>query len=351
MSVKFRYQIPLLVLALIASFGLALYLYFEHRDKQAFFVRMARHAGQWHDHAMPPGTLVAGDGKVEVFGSGQSLPQYRSSGYQEPVYRPDGNRAGGLSLAGYRTLGPDDLPAIQNASYSFASSVLPVYWPRHYRGRVMILLHGWGCDPHDWKTRSVATAQAELYGVALVAPDLKKANYLSRWYRETDPRMKNGIPLPGILWTGAVLPAWIRNEFRDPEIRVAGCSTGARGALMAAAFFPSNFSGVGYFSGDWDIVIDKGALYGMAYGRLGDFRKRWVLDNAACLVGSFRDIRVYGAHSARDGTTPVFQTRMMKEAMERAGISCRIDIDDHGGHDWDYWNSKLPQMFSFLYSE
>jgi len=351
MSVKIRYQIPLLLLLAAGMSCVCLHLHSEYRSKLVFFGKMEQYAGNWHTFIMPPGTLVENDGDITVFESRKVLPQYSSPGYQEPVYRKEAKNISQIVLTGYKPLGPDDLPKKQNIHYRFLESKVLVYWPRHFSGRVMILLHGWGDNPGEWEKRSVVTGQAERYGVALVVPDMKKANYLSRWYPETNQQLKNGIPLPGILWAGAALPAWIRVVFRDPAIHVAGYSTGARGALMTAAFFPSSFKGVGYISGDWDIHEDKGELYKMAYGPVGEFRKRWVLDNAACLVDSFRDLRVYAAHSSLDRTTPASQTMMMKEALERAGVTCRIDIDDHGGHNWDYWNSKIPQLFSFLFPE
>lgn len=351
MSVKIRYQIPLIMLFVACLIGISLLLYSEYRNKQDFFSRMERYAGQWHEFILPAGTLSVNNGEIAVYGDKVNLPQYRSPGYREPIYRKETNNTSGIALVGYKQLGLDDLPKMQNTNYPFSESKLLVYWPRNYSGKVMILLHGWGFDPREWKTRSVVAGLAERFGVALVAPDMKKANYLSRWYHETNPQLKTGIPLPGILWAGAVLPAWIRGTFRNPAIHVAGYSTGARGALMVAAFFPDNFSGVGYISGDWDIVVDKGILYQMSYGSVDEFRKRWVQDNAACLVGSFIDHRVYAAHSAHDRTTPAFQTVMMKDAMERAGIICHVDIDNHGGHDWDYWNRKLPELFYFLSPE
>lgn len=341
----------LILISILVLICIALAIIISQLEERArFFRRMARAQGRWIELPVPVGDLIASGDKITVFGHVFALPSFKNGDYRTPLY----SRQKGKLLFEKYTI--DQLTNTADpvlSVHGFSGRKVWLYWPRKYRNRMMILLHGWGSLHHAkvWQ-RGILEKLAETHGVALLAPEMGRANYLSRWYGETHDSMKYKMPIPGTLWVGAALPVWISANFFNPELFIAGYSTGSRGALMAAAFFPGNFKGLGYVSGDWDLIEDKGNLYVMAFGPLNKKnRVRWIVDNAAYLAHRYRGLRVYGAHSTRDEVTPAFQTELMKQALTNLRVENSIEIDGKipGGHNWRYWNRVFPLMFKYLF--
>lgn len=322
----------------------------EQEERARFFQEIALNQGRWIKYPVPGGDLIATGNQITVFDQKFTLPSFENNDYHTPLYSHPG---GNLKFQSYKTNQLTNITAPVLSVQGFPGREAWLYWPKQYKNRMIILLHGWGNNHHAkvWQRPEIARL-AEEHGVALLVPEVGRANYLSRWYEETHYSMKNKMPIPGTLWVGAALPAWIKKHFFNPKLYIAGYSTGSRGALMAAAFFPRNFKGLGYVSGDWDLIEDKGDLYVMAFGPLNKKnRVRWIVDNAAYLAHRYRGLRVYGAHSTKDDVTPAFQTALMGQALASLHVDNKIEIEGKtpGGHNWDYWNRVFPLMFKYIF--
>lgn len=238
----------------------------------------------------------------------------------------------------------------RSVSNTYRCNTVPVrfYMPANYRYRVMILLPGWRHPNSVWEKYSVLFQLAEQYGVALVMPQMGRANYLTRWYPETRGQMKWQGGIPSLLWVGRVLLPWIRERFGSVPLYVAGYSTGARGAMMSATRYPV-FAGAGYLSGDWDLVTDQGLLYRWSLGLMEKFPCRWRRDNSKYLAYRLKDTRVYASHGLKDRTTPAGQTELMHRDLDRLKIDNVLELDASGGHNWAYWNRQFPRMFRWFF--
>ena len=223
------------------------------------------------------------------------------------------------------------------------------YIPKKDTGRSLILLHGWNQKAEMWRTKTKAVKLAEKYGITLILPSMRTSNYLIEYYPETR-RIMRWSPVPGVLWIGRVILPWIRNTLNPKFLYIAGVSTGARGAIMIGELFPE-FKGVGYISGDWDVIKDKGNLYKMSFGSLKKFRSRWADHNTAYMAAKLKGTKVFIAHSTNDKVTPAWQTALMQTDLKKLGITTRYCMDSSGGHTWQYWNSRLPVMFQFWFAK
>lgn len=222
---------------------------------------------------------------------------------------------------------------------------LAIYRPRRPKQRLLILLHGWNQSLRHWQRHTRVARLAERYGVTLVAPDMGKSNYMTRYYPQTKTRWWS---IPGTPWVGKVLLPRLKQQYPDSKLYIAGVSTGARGALMVAEHFP-RFQGVGYMSGDFDICVLNDRLSIASYGPLARYRRRWERDNTRRLAQRLLGMRVFAAHALDDTVSPAAQTRLMQKELQRLNVQARFVFDPRGGHGWKYWDSRLKAMFRWWF--
>lgn len=249
----------------------------------------------------------------------------------------------------------------------------------------ILLLHGMTDDQTGWLRRSLAENYAEKLGICLILPNADLSFYTDMAY--------GGDYLT---FLAEELPAFLREYFPLAPFReknfVAGNSMGGYGAFLLAMRYPQRFAAAFSLSGpmkiSWicRILSDPGLAALYATGDTPRLREE-VLRIAAqekipeLLINSLLEsgdmTRIFwgmfgGGECSPDGSSLDLLTLMegerfsespvdlyafcgkqdyhyesnllFEKAAKRAGIKYRLNTGD-GGHDWDYWNRKLPEIF------
>ncbi len=260
-----------------------------------------------------------------------------------------------------------------------SSAEMQIYFPNGYRqgskARTLIALHNTSGDMREWERNTKIEGFANMYGFVIVCPNMGSTIYETKYYPETT-RKWNGIP--GGKWVGEVLIGYLQRRFslaRDRDrTGIFGASSGARGALLIAATYPSHFSVAGGLSGYYDSVsLPRTALLESVYGSQKSFPERWINDdNIIKLAPALKDTAVFLAHGRDDSHYHYEQSRFLAVKLimlrtehtaaakasqkssdsiapaENQAYKFELQLMKREYHNWNFWNYKLPKMMEYF---
>ncbi len=237
---------------------------------------------------------------------------------------------------------------------------MQIFFPKTYqRGescRTLIVLHGYDGNYRDWEKNTRIEHYANEYGFVLVCPDMGKSLYESKFYPETTNKWAE---IPGGKFVAEVLMEYLRDEFDLAQDRkktgIIGLSTGARGAILLAAKYSDSFAATAGLSGDYDPTsMTKDRLLTSVYGPYKEFTERWKNDdNVMKLAENLEKTPVYLWHGAKDWVVPagqsmIFALRLRQLQKKHGGFDVTFKKAKHKIHDWNSWNSALPDIMLFF---
>lgn len=216
---------------------------------------------------------------------------------------------------------------------------------------VLWLLHGGGGDHTDWQRYTSVERYADKAGLAVVMPgvdnsgymDMKRGGYAYFTYLTED--------LPSFL--RSILPLSVKRE----DNFVAGLSMGGYGAVKWMLQRPDMFAACASLSGAIDMVYllrqseagehkgpDQRAAFGSSTEIEGTeddnmfmFEKR--------LGEGVKLPKLYVACGQEDIAHP--QNAQAVERLRAMGVEFDY-IEDHGEHNWDYWDRHIEKVIAWL---
>lgn len=221
---------------------------------------------------------------------------------------------------------------------------------------VLIALHGWDLRAEEWKTSGIESI-ADAHSILIVCPQMGKANYEKEFFPETTMKWNS---VPSGPWIKEILLKEIVARFQVAPDRtkrgLLGVSTGGHGALLVAGYYPEDFGFAGMISGDFDVskTPEDGLALG-TFGPLKEFEDRWRDGSAVAYMDSYKNVRVYIAHSAADRVAPVSQARLAASEFAKAqkknpSYVFHYDEAPTGGHDWHFWRTAVVPAVEFFAS-
>jgi putative tributyrin esterase len=224
--------------------------------------------------------------------------------------------------------------------------ILPKIFPSGERLPVVYLLHGGGGDFRKWSNDSDVGAFAEKQ-LILVMPEGESSYYTNSVARPKD-RFESYIARDLIADVEARFPA-------DSSRRaIAGVSMGGFGAIRLALKYPELYQFVGALSPAIDVPSRP-----FSFKRIGQYRHHASIFGAwgsqtrrendpfflARVADPDRTPFVYVACGEQEGLLP--SNRRFAALLAQR----KFHFEFHpgpGGHDWNQWNQRLPDMFRSL---
>ncbi|HZE26659.1 MAG TPA: alpha/beta hydrolase family protein [Terriglobales bacterium] len=212
----------------------------------------------------------------------------------------------------------------------------------------LILLHGGFGSPEDWLRSSHLGAYAQGLALVVVMPQGDNSYYVNAALRPADRYQDYMVD---------DLPSDLEAHYRTAPTNtaIAGVSMGGFGALNLGLKHPDQYWFVGSISNAADVPNRR-----FVFRR---FRQSWRLRKTFGPEGSalrrekdpFVVIRsvtdpkrapfVYQACGEADSLLGV--NRQLNQALDSAHIR-HVYRESPGGHDWNYWDRALSDMFSLL---
>ncbi len=237
-----------------------------------------------------------------------------------------------------------------------------IYFPKGYVNgkswRTLIVLHEYRGSQRSWETNTDIAAQAERHSMVIVCPYMKNSVYESQYFPETETKW---APMPGGLFIPTVLVPWLRNSFNlavdARHTAIMGNSTGARGALLAAARNPEMYGAVAGLSGDYDpLSMPRSRILASIYGPYRNFKDRWKqVDNVKEMAAGLQSVPVYLMHGNKDFVVPKEQSlilamEMRKLAKQSVGGGFDVTYREvpYAQHEWGFWRKALPEVMGFM---
>jgi len=236
-----------------------------------------------------------------------------------------------------------------------------VYLPVGYgaepgrRHPLVVALHGWGHTPAMLRDEGGLGPLADRVGAIVVVPAMVKSVYESALYRETRP---TGAPAPGARWIGEVVIPWARARYTvgdtPDQTAVIGYSTGGRGAVFVAERYPELVGFAGSLSGTYDLMalpvaLGEHKIHARVFGPRRRFAERWTKDDivTADNLGRLeRRVWLFIGHGAADRVVPPSQVERLRAALAERPVRVTWAVRDGAGHDWAYWRSAFPAVFT-----
>ena len=218
------------------------------------------------------------------------------------------------------------------------------------RGDILVL-PGWNHSRHRWLKETPLLTEARKRRFRLVAPEMGKTVYASRYFPET--HLKWG-PLPGLEWIQKILlPEMNRSgllEEGNPSF-LLGFSTGGRGVAQLGLAEGHRFSAAASLSGDYaQELMPRDNLMTAVYGSYSSHEDRWKwVDNPGARAKEWK-IPLFLAHGQKDRIVPFEQTRTFYETLVRfhPDQDIRFSKPADAGHDYTYLTGQLPAILDFF---
>ncbi|MDY6934855.1 MAG: alpha/beta hydrolase-fold protein [Spirochaetota bacterium] len=238
---------------------------------------------------------------------------------------------------------------------------IQIYFPKSYsKGkeyRVLICLHGYNKNMHDWETNTDIENYADTYNFILVCPDMKTTLYELRYYPETTNRW-NGIP--GGAWIAEKLIPFLRDQFLialdKNKTGILGYSRGGRGSILIACNYPEIFGAAAGLSGSYDnLSMTNDELLTSLYGAYDEYSERWKKDdNILDMAVNLKETSIFIAHGTKDWRTNYEQSRLfairLKQLQKKNDEGYKFEYHEkkYKLHDWKFWKGMLPEMMRFF---
>ena len=228
------------------------------------------------------------------------------------------------------------------------------YPPKKAPFKTLFLLHGISGNHADWISETRIRSWAENHGIAVVMPSGYNAFYLDQ------PEVHNYYGR----FVGQELVEVARRMFplstRREDTFIGGISMGAYGALRNGLKYCETFGSIVSLSSamiinNFDQIISSDGLF---------FLSRDFLEHTFGDLSHVRDSDKDPARLAADlvycdrPRPRIFMTcgnqdplaeanRMLAGRMRDTGLDVTYH-EMHGGHDWDFWNTALPEALNWL---
>jgi S-formylglutathione hydrolase FrmB len=223
------------------------------------------------------------------------------------------------------------------------------------RHPLVVALHGWGHTPVKLRDEGGLGPLADRVGAVVVVPAMVKSVYESAFYPEG---RATGAPAPGLRWVGEVVVPWARRSYAVADTRdqtaLIGYSTGGRGAVLVAERYPDLVAFAASLSGTYDLMalppsLGEHKIHARVFGARARFAERWrkddvvTADNLTRLEGR---VWLFIGHGAADRVVPVDQVDRLRAALAKRPVRVTWTVREGLGHDWDYWRSAWPGVFT-----
>ena len=218
------------------------------------------------------------------------------------------------------------------------------YPPKKAPFKTLFLLHGISGNHADWISETRIRSWAENHGIAVVMPSGYNAFYLDQPGQELVEVARRMFPL----------------STRREDTFIGGISMGAYGALRNGLKYCETFGSIVSLSSamiinNFDQIISSDGLF---------FLSRDFLEHTFGDLSHVRDSDKDPARLAADlvycdrPRPRIFMTcgnqdplaeanRMLAGRMRDTGLDVTYH-EMHGGHDWDFWNTALPEALNWL---
>lgn len=240
------------------------------------------------------------------------------------------------------------------AQGSHGTVPVTVYVPESKDGKFagdILLLPGWNHSRSRWFTETRLKKLADEKKFRIIAPEMGKSVYSSRYFPET--RIKWN-PLPGLVWIEKILIPYFQEMDMLKEgspSYLLGFSTGARGVAQIGIGHGNLFAAAAALSGDYNqTLIQNDNLMKAMYGPYNSFANRWsTVDNPALQAKDWK-IPLYLAHGKKDTIVPFAQTQDFYEKVHRLHPDLDLIFSAPGdaGHTYPYLDGELTAIINFF---
>jgi len=215
--------------------------------------------------------------------------------------------------------------------------------------KVLYLLHGLSEDCTAWGRRTTIENFAEMYGYAVIMPEVQRSFYADMAYGSDY-----------FTYVSRELPSIVEQLFQIKHTRektfIAGLSMGGYGALRCCLTRPEFYGACAGFSGALDpsARLEDMEMSGMSRqikGILGEnlvFPEDTNLFRLADKVAHLPEAekpRVLVTCGDKDFL--VGDNRRFDEHMKRLSVPYKY-MEWDGDHNWKFWQESLPVMFDFF---
>ena len=227
--------------------------------------------------------------------------------------------------------------------------ILPVIVPSGRKLPVVYLLHGGGGDFKEWTNNSDVARFAEK-GLILVMPEGESSYYTNSVDRPKD-RFEDYVVKDLVSEVEARFPA-------DPSRRaIVGDSMGGFGAIKVALKHPGLYMFVGALSPAIDVPsrpfsikrVSQYRSHASIFGAWGSETRR---DNDPFVLARKVDPGdvpfIFATCGEQEGLLP--SNRQFFGLLAKRNFRFEFHAGP-GGHNWNQWNSRLPELFASLLSQ
>ena len=234
-----------------------------------------------------------------------------------------------------------------------------VYLPAGYRLGIawplVVVLHGWGQKPEDWRQHTAIAELADQAGVVLALPDMGRTVYETCFYPETVLRWNR---MGGLPWVSSVVVPAIRAHCsvsdKPSEVAVLGVSTGGRGAVRLCAT-TNIFGFCASLSGTYDLgILDKSdfeyRIHAQVFGPRDRFPERWKDEDCTGPdhLQALAAVPIYLVHGEQDEQVNISQLCSFRKQLEVGHPNTTVVEVAQAGHGWAFWSSQLAGVFERL---
>ncbi len=219
--------------------------------------------------------------------------------------------------------------------------------------KTLYLLHGFGGNKDDWMDYTNLRSISEKYNLAVVLPSGENSFYENM--NVITGRYSDFVGKELVEFTRRMFPLSDKKE----DTFIGGLSMGGFGALRLGSLYHQTFGKIFSLSGAF--IIDNIAgkkegyrdgiadydYYVRTFGNLEQVKDS-PKDPLYCVKEAIKvkDMPdVYMAVGTDDFLLK--ENRLMRESLENEGLKISYH-EDHGIHDWDFWNRYLPKAMDWL---
>lgn len=234
-----------------------------------------------------------------------------------------------------------------DTSLAIAGVEVDILIPENYKADLLVL-PGWNFSRTKWCSESSLCEKARAMGYRIILPEMGKSVYATNYFPET---RKDWLRYPTLTWLTDTMIDFLQSEYgmmRGNNF-IIGLSTGARGAVLAAAR-KSIFIAGAALSGDYDqTAMRNDNLMRGVYGEYEKFPDRWrTIDNPSAVIENL-DLDLYLGHGLDDKIIPAEQTIDFHSLLKKQKPQMETILSTpRSGHDFKYWNSEIDSVLSFF---
>lgn len=215
----------------------------------------------------------------------------------------------------------------------------------------LLLLPGWDYSNRKWCDSTDVCQTALKKGFRVIAPQMHRSVYATVYTLNTRPDLRQN---PTLKWLDSMIDfLQVGKGFFKGKRYVLGLSTGGRGVAQICERKTGFFHAAAALSGDYNqLSMPKDNLmtlvYGSSQGEAG--QKIWrTVDNPQMNCQNMKT-PIYLGHGMLDRVVPVRQTTDFAMALNQKypRLDVKLHIDHTAAHNFKYWRSELPAIWTFF---